>query len=714
MLDDRLAAFCESGQQRSRSAHSCLLTQRSSLHNGLPGAAVHRSFQGYSVTHRHHGSRPRCRTWAVCIQAATESQVKLRLQHQVAFGEIIKAVGESEVLGAWDPQAAPALEWGDGDVWSLVLGMEPGSYVFKCVVVREDGSLVAWQPAENRVIEVPGQAAPGVLEVEFRWDDPTVTSLVSQDDDEQEEMEDFPVEESAPPELGAAPERDEEASTVPGEGEKVGEMVSVDEADIEADRADEVRDVTPGSLQGEAEAAQAEDAAEEREQPQATSASSPQSVPSEPPWARVDYSSTALPSGGPSSSSASESVSAGGAASGEVSVGAQWTAIVLGSVAIPVVAWSEFTLKTTGCGLPPGPSGLLGAAEGVSYLVLVGLAAWSLATKLSKGKGLPPGPVGLLGAVEGLTYATLAAGLVVLGLQVKDRGFVPSALPDANCYGEVTNTRSVAAVPEQLLGLVGSASDELGNQLQQASTSTIEAVQSATESAAKMAKDMQERTAADAAKSQQYVEETYAGALDGISGADLSSVVEELQGAASALQQALLRARDSLTGMDLAPLVGQVQRAVAQVQQQASALSSGLPKALAAEAVERVSEAEKPDLAPVLSNLEKVTSQLQSTLSNLSQAASSIKETSSIVPSGSSASGTAPPSTPLADNELKQATIDASAQDAVEAVTKAGPGPETGATAAQIAGVDTQTPDVPAPPVLKSARPDNPAPDMKE
>ncbi len=40
-----------------------------------------------------------------------------------------------------------------------------------------------------------------------------------------------------------------------------------------------------------------------------------------------------------------------------------------------------------GCGLPPGPSGLLGAAEGVSYLVVGGVVLWSLATKLSTGRG---------------------------------------------------------------------------------------------------------------------------------------------------------------------------------------------------------------------------------------------------------------------------------------------------------------------------------------
>ncbi len=37
-------------------------------------------------------------------------------------------------------------------------------------------------------------------------------------------------------------------------------------------------------------------------------------------------------------------------------------AIAGGIVANPIMLWSEYTLKTTGAGLPPGPSGALGAA----------------------------------------------------------------------------------------------------------------------------------------------------------------------------------------------------------------------------------------------------------------------------------------------------------------------------------------------------------------
>ncbi|KAL8549724.1 hypothetical protein ACS0TY_008534 [Phlomoides rotata] len=110
-------------------------------------------------------------------------------------------------------------------------------------------------------------------------------------------------------------------------------------------------------------------------------------------------------------------------------------AIVGGLVSTPVIGWSLYTLKTTGCGLPPGPGGSIGALEGVSYLVVVGLLAWSLYTKTKTGSGLPNGPFGLLGAVEGLSYLSLLAIIVVFGLQFLDQGSIPGPLPSGQCFG---------------------------------------------------------------------------------------------------------------------------------------------------------------------------------------------------------------------------------------------------------------------------------------
>lgn len=103
--------------------------------------------------------------------------------------------------------------------------------------------------------------------------------------------------------------------------------------------------------------------------------------------------------------------------------------IAAGGIANPVMWWSLATLKSTGCGLPAGPFGLLGALEGVSYLVVVAFVAASVIKKAQTGSGLPAGPAGLLGAAEGLSYLSVAAGLVVLGFQLVDYGFIPEAVP---------------------------------------------------------------------------------------------------------------------------------------------------------------------------------------------------------------------------------------------------------------------------------------------
>jgi hypothetical protein len=94
-----------------------------------------------------------------------------------------------------------------------------------------------------------------------------------------------------------------------------------------------------------------------------------------------------------------------------------------------IVLISEYVLKTSGCGLPAGPYGLIGAAEGISYLGVTVIAAFSLYTKLSTGSGLPAGPKGILGLAEGLSFLAIAVGLGVLGFQWMDYGYIPNFVP---------------------------------------------------------------------------------------------------------------------------------------------------------------------------------------------------------------------------------------------------------------------------------------------
>jgi hypothetical protein len=96
-------------------------------------------------------------------------------------------------------------------------------------------------------------------------------------------------------------------------------------------------------------------------------------------------------------------------------VGAAGTAaIALGLLANPICLWSEYTLATTGAGLQ---GDLLGGAEGVSYLVILGIVGWSAYTKLSTGSGLPAGPSGLLGAAEGFSYLSLLGGIIAFAVK---------------------------------------------------------------------------------------------------------------------------------------------------------------------------------------------------------------------------------------------------------------------------------------------------------
>ena len=97
---------------------------------------------------------------------------------------------------------------------------------------------------------------------------------------------------------------------------------------------------------------------------------------------------------------------------------------IVGLAAQPIVWVSLYYVATTGAGLPAGPLGLLGAMEGISYLVVVGLVGSVLYRKSNKGSD-----DSLLSTTEKLSCVTLTAGLVVLATLVVQQGCVPNAKP---------------------------------------------------------------------------------------------------------------------------------------------------------------------------------------------------------------------------------------------------------------------------------------------
>jgi hypothetical protein len=103
---------------------------------------------------------------------------------------------------------------------------------------------------------------------------------------------------------------------------------------------------------------------------------------------------------------------------------------ILGTIASIVVLYSEFTLKTTGCGLPAGPFGLVGAVEGVSYLGVVGICATAVVGLVSnKETNNSPEPTATGRLATTLGLLAVVVGIAVLAFQVLDYGYIPNAVP---------------------------------------------------------------------------------------------------------------------------------------------------------------------------------------------------------------------------------------------------------------------------------------------
>ncbi|KAF8055666.1 rca [Scenedesmus sp. PABB004] len=135
-------------------------------------------------------------------------EVKFSTRFKAAFGTFLKAVGGPEPLGAWDVDAAPPLQWSEGDVWSATLLLPPGQHEFKLMVVNADGTF-DWEAGDNRTVSVEASAAAGeapgsVLVTECEYGATGVTSSVWASVDEVEAAP-APAEEAAAPEQAAAP-----------------------------------------------------------------------------------------------------------------------------------------------------------------------------------------------------------------------------------------------------------------------------------------------------------------------------------------------------------------------------------------------------------------------------------------------------------------------------------------------------------------------------
>jgi hypothetical protein len=95
--------------------------------------------------------------------------VKFTAHFSGVLGDKVLVCGGCRALGNWEPDVAPALAWGEGDVWTATLELPPGTWEFKVgagmggvLVGGEGGKRVWWGVKEG--VEA-GQQAENMMQI---------------------------------------------------------------------------------------------------------------------------------------------------------------------------------------------------------------------------------------------------------------------------------------------------------------------------------------------------------------------------------------------------------------------------------------------------------------------------------------------------------------------------------------------------------------------
>ena len=76
--------------------------------------------------------RKHVQAMAASSPAATAVSTTIVLkQCELAFGDTVRAVGESDLFGSWDSNKAPQLQWQEGHDWQAKLDVPAGDCTFK-------------------------------------------------------------------------------------------------------------------------------------------------------------------------------------------------------------------------------------------------------------------------------------------------------------------------------------------------------------------------------------------------------------------------------------------------------------------------------------------------------------------------------------------------------------------------------------------------------
>ena len=95
---------------------------------------------------------------------------RFSVHYETKLGEDLFVIGSHEKLGAWNIDAAPAMEWTEGGVWQGEVELPAGGVFFYKYVVRKADGGYRWQDGANNLLALPEP-----------WDVPSDSTFVVDD-----------------------------------------------------------------------------------------------------------------------------------------------------------------------------------------------------------------------------------------------------------------------------------------------------------------------------------------------------------------------------------------------------------------------------------------------------------------------------------------------------------------------------------------------------
>lgn len=104
-------------------------------------------------------SRAAIATDSTLAPNANAVQVSFFVPFQTKFGESLRIVGADECVGSWNVDAAPLLQWSEGDIWTATISVPPGT-ALEYKIVWQSLNGIQWESIPNRTVCIDAGAWP--------------------------------------------------------------------------------------------------------------------------------------------------------------------------------------------------------------------------------------------------------------------------------------------------------------------------------------------------------------------------------------------------------------------------------------------------------------------------------------------------------------------------------------------------------------------------